>query len=99
MIMEDAEMMLYGTLAKIRDKGVFAELANTMTKTITLYTKRFGNKQYAASIPAEEFTNQLLDCVGHLIVADEDAKKLFEAIPDEKDQALIVASISAIMNE
>ena len=98
MIMEDAEMMLYGTLAKIRDKGVFAELGNTTSKTINLYMKRFGNKQYATSIPEEEFTNQLLDCVNHLIAVDEGTKKLFEAIPDEKDQSLIVASISAIMN-
>jgi hypothetical protein len=60
--------------------------------------KRFGNKQYATSIPEEEFTNQLLDCVNHLIAVDEGTKKLFEAIPDEKDQSLIVASISAIMN-
>jgi hypothetical protein len=33
-----------------------------------------------------------------LIAVDEGTKKLFEAIPDEKDQSLIVASISAIMN-
>lgn len=94
---EDAEIMLYNSLAKARDGGVYDLLKNITNRSINLYMERFGDKEYAKSIPEQEFTEQLIDCINHLVATDNDTKKFFEVINEENDQNVIIASISAMM--
>lgn len=94
---EDSEIMFYNAMAKAKNGGVYDLLGDITSKVINLYMKRFGNKEYATSIPEIEFTEQLLDCVNHLIAVDKNAKNFFNVINEEKDQMIIIASMSTIM--
>jgi hypothetical protein len=93
----DVETKLYECLAKTKEAGTYDFISPLAEQSINLYMKRFGDKEYAQSIPEEEFTEQLLDCVEHIVSSDENAKKLFESLESEEDQSLIIAVISGLM--
>ena len=93
----DAEAKLYKCLAKTKNAGTYDLIAPFATQAIELYAKRFGNAEYAKSIPEEEFTEQLLDCVNHIVAVDEDAKKLFDSLESEEEQSFIIAAVSGVM--
>lgn len=71
-----AETALYYILAKAKKNGIYECIGRFATKVITLYTKRFGYKDYAESISEDEFTEQLIDCIEHVGSSDEDGKKI-----------------------
>jgi hypothetical protein len=93
----DAETALYYILAKAKENGIYECIGRFATKVITLYTKRFGYKDYAESISEDEFTEQLIDCIEHVGSSDEDGKKIFEVFTDEIEQCFIGAVISNLM--
>ena len=95
----DSETALYYVLAKAKENNIYECIGRFASKVITLYTKRFGFKDYATSIPEEEFTNQLIDCIEHLAYSDEDGKKIFDVFTDQVEQCFIGAVISGIMLE
>ncbi len=93
----DAETAIYYILAKAKENGIYECIGRFARKVITLYTKRFGFKDYAESISEEEFTEQLVDCIEHVGSSDEDGKKIFEVFTDEIEQCFIGAVISNLM--
>lgn len=95
----DAEAELYKCLAKMKNAGTYNLIAPFTSQTIELYMKRFGNKEYAKSISEEEFTEQLLDCINHIVAIDKNAKKLFDSLESEEERVFIIATISGIMIE
>jgi hypothetical protein len=95
----DIEKSMYLVLDKAGKNGIKENLTSLSTKTIELYIKRFGCKDYAESIPEEEFTEQLIDCVGHLVKRNDECKKVFDIFNTEYEQSLIIAMISGLMME
>ena len=93
----DVEKSMYLVLDKAGKNGIKENLTSLSTKTIVLYRKRFGCKDYAESIPEEEFTGQLIDCVEHLAKTDDECKQIFDIFNTEFEQSLIIAMISGIM--
>ena len=93
----DTETALYYILAKAKDNEIYDSIGRFTTKVMNLYMKRFGLKDYATSIPEEEFSEQLVDCIEHLAITDEDGKKIFNVFTDQVEQCFIGAMISNIM--
>lgn len=94
---EDPEATLYRILDKAKKNDLYENFQTLATNSLNLYMKRFGTKEYALSIPEEEFSEQLIDCVNHLVKTTESGKELFKVFNTAEEQNFIVAMISGIM--
>ena len=96
---KEDQQFIQEILIKLQKAGTFELLKPFASHVIHLYTKRFGNIQYAKSISEEEFIKQLLDCVNHIVAVDVNAQKLFNSFANEDEQSAILALISIVMFE
>lgn len=96
-IMKDTETSLYQILAKMKKAGIYDCIGRLAEDSINLYMKRFGDINYAKSIPETEFTEQIIDCVNHLVTTNDNAKKVFNNLNDEYEQSVIIAALVGIM--
>lgn len=93
---DDVEKALYETYDKLKKANVFQYLTEFYERIILLYIKRFGNKQYAETIPTEEFILQLEDCANHVCDNFKNCHDMFYTL-DELERSLIIAALIHIL--
>lgn len=94
----DVEAELYKVLDKCQKLGVYNCINSVVTKSAQIYVKRFGDVGYANSIPEDQFVEEMMDCVYHVLETDVDGQKLLEVINTEVEQEVLLSAIYGLLS-
>ena len=89
----------YGMIERMKSVGVYEYIGPTINKVVFVYSKRFGNAEYAQSLEINELCMQVEDCVNHFIATNKDTELLISKMTDDEQAMLLAAIIQFIFEQ
>ena len=96
--MNESLEMFYEMIERMKSVGVYEYIGPTINKTVFIYTKRFGNAEYARSVETNELCMQVEDCVNHFIATNKNTELLISKMTKD-EHAMFLAVIMQFILE
>ena len=93
----DFEMEVYKLLAKIKNAGLSSEFSLFFEEVLYLYETRFDFDNHLTEAKVDDIADELIDCVNHVKMVDENFKKLFDVVDTEREQLILCGMILSII--
>ena len=95
--MNESLEMFYDMIERMKAVGVYEYIGPTINKIMFVYSKRFGNAEYAQSIETDELCMQVEDCLNHFIATNENTKLMVSKMSEDDKVMFLAATIQFII--